>query len=171
MKESASTGTLYLVRHGEAAPLGGTVLSDEDRPLTPEGERNVAAVARALARLDGDVKTILSSPLRRAVQTAEILASARGGATQVKVTSHLAPGFSRRELLAEIRALGTGVSIIAVGHQPDLGSLLSHLVSDSKVLSVAIPPGAVLRISSAHGQGVSSLQWLLSPEALHRLSL
>lgn len=174
MKERAGAGAvnLYLVRHGEAASLGGKVTRDADRPLTAKGERDIASMGSALSRLDGEVSAILSSPLTRALQSAEILASAVAGHPLVTRTRNLAPGFLPRELLAEIRSMGGAQSVIAVGHQPDLGTLLSYLVADSSLLSVAFPPGAAARISLAHtlGQGGSALHWLLSPESLHCLT-
>jgi phosphohistidine phosphatase len=162
---------LYLVRHGEAAALGGKVVRDADRPLTVKGEHDIAAMGEALSHMDGDVGVILSSPLRRAVQSAGILASAHAGRVPVTLTDHLAPGFLPGELMAEILSLGAAVSVIAVGHQPDLGRLISHLVGDASLLSVAIPPGTAARISLPHtlARDGSTLHWLLPPEALHRL--
>ena len=68
---------IYLVRHGEAGPSGGTVLRDADRRLTSRGEDDARLIGRVLAQAKSNVTVLLSSPLTRALQTAELIGSAR----------------------------------------------------------------------------------------------
>lgn len=65
---------LYLLRHGIAVPHGTPGIEDDDRPLTPKGEKRVRQVAYGLKHLGLDVQKIVSSPLPRAYRTAEIVA-------------------------------------------------------------------------------------------------
>ena len=66
--------TVYLVRHGIALPSAPPEQSDGDRPLTDKGRKRMHQVAQGLSSLDINVERIVSSPLPRASQTAEILA-------------------------------------------------------------------------------------------------
>ena len=66
---------LYIMRHGIALPHGTPGMSDDDRPLTPEGEQRVRQIARGLKELDLKLERIVTSPLPRAFRTAEIVAS------------------------------------------------------------------------------------------------
>jgi phosphohistidine phosphatase len=163
---------VYLVRHGEAAAVGGHVLRDADRPLTPRGESDIVLMAEALAKLDGRVALILASPLVRAQQTAQILAGKLHGGPPVLTTENLAPGFRPKALLAEIAASGTPAGIVAVGHQPDMGVFLSYLVADASHAAVAFSPGAAAKVAVHFSPGGrdATLHWLLTPEAVHRLS-
>ena len=120
---------LFLVRHAEAAPGE----PDELRPLTVAGR----AVARDLGeRLAPEHPTaIVSSPLLRARQTAELVARAAG--LTPEADERLAPGATAEDLKAAVA--GRGETIVAVGHQPDCSAML--LVLTGRELDFA--PGAV----------------------------
>ena len=70
---------LYIARHAEALALGGTIVRDADRRLSPRGEDDAALMGRALARLDPDVDIIVTSPLVRSIETGEIVVSEIAG--------------------------------------------------------------------------------------------
>ncbi|MEW6509534.1 MAG: phosphohistidine phosphatase SixA [Bacteroidota bacterium] len=163
---------LYLVRHGEAAPLGGTVQRDADRPLTQRGEKDVATIAGALAAVDGEPALILTSPLARAMQTARIIATVMKVPPEIRATENLSPGFRPKALLAELTGLGAVKGVIAVGHQPDLGGLIAYLVAEGSYVGLSIPPGAaacvVLGDSLAPGDTV--LRWLLTADMVRRIT-
>jgi phosphohistidine phosphatase len=163
---------LYLVRHGDAARVGGAIRVDADRPLTADGERDVTIVADALTRLNGRIAMIWTSPLRRALQTAQILAARLAGPPAVTPTANLAPGFRPADLLADIAASDAATGLVLVGHQPDLGGLLSALVTDALYAAVAFPPGTVAMITLPRAPAIedATLQWLLTPEALRRIT-
>ena len=162
---------LFVVRHGHAAPVGGDILRDGDRPLTERGEEEAAMVAGALARLDEQIAVVLVSPLLRAQQTARILVERLAGPPDLRVTGNLAPGFRPSAFITDVVSSGHNGGIVAVGHQPDLGFLISYLVAGASQTSIAIPAGAVAKIElrSATGAREGTLQWLLTPETLRRL--
>ncbi len=163
---------LYIIRHCEAASVGGNVRHDADRPLTARGEEDALLVAGALAALDGTIGLILSSPLVRALQTSRIVASHLPGAPAVTPSGNLSPGFRPKALLADLAAAPAGKGIILVGHQPDLGELIALLIADGAPASWAFPPGAAAGISydPARGAREATMHWLLTPETLRRLN-
>ncbi len=116
---------LYVMRHGPAeddSPTG----RDADRALTSAGRDRTRSVARALVEGGEAPVAILSSPLVRAVQTAEIVAAA-SGVEQIDVRREMAPGGDSLGLVAElVRAARKRVMV--VGHEPDLSMLIHRLV-------------------------------------------
>jgi phosphohistidine phosphatase len=162
---------LYVTRHCEAAPLGGAVQRDADRPLTAGGEDDARLIAGALAALEGSFGLILSSPLERALQTSKIIASLLPGTPPVTTSGNLAPGFRPKTLLAELAQASSVKGVIIVGHQPDLGELITLLVADGSSAGIVFPPGAAAKITfdPAPGGHESGLHWLLTPETVRRL--
>ena len=162
---------LYIVRHGEAAPLGGAVTRDADRPLTPRGEEDARLMGGALTALGGNIGQILSSPLTRAVQTARLISSRLPGTPPVSTTTNLSPGFRPKALLADLAAAAGMTGLILVGHQPDLGELIAFLVGDGSGAGIAFPAGAAAKLSVTAGSPPrdAALHWLLTPEAVRRL--
>lgn len=156
------------MRHGIAAERGAGV-ADDDRELTERGRARMELGAAGLSRiLHADV--ILTSPLVRAVQTAEILMDALGlrGITK---TEALAWGDDER-LFQELSALGDA-RVIAVGHEPHMSRTLSLALTGEhgQVRSVFKKGGAALvsfEGTPEHGRGW--LEWMLPPSALRGLA-
>lgn len=154
---------LYLIRHSEALSIGGAVLRDTDRPLSPRGEHDAAVVGRLLSLVEPSARTIVSSPLVRARQTAKIVASKFPRPPAVHSWPLLEPGISMREVLAQVTEHADG-SLILVAHQPDLMEFLSWLVADG-IAEIAFPPGAAacVVLSTASDAGGAQLQWIVTP--------
>jgi phosphohistidine phosphatase len=117
---------LYLIRHASAVPSGTPGIPDDERPLTPRGEKRWKRAARGLARVLKRPDALLSSPLPRAWRTAEIAAAA-WGRVDAQPTEALADG----DLEAWSALLGTygpEARVALVGHEPHLSSLLARLV-------------------------------------------
>ncbi len=108
---------VILVRHAKAAPGQ----PDELRALTPSGNEAARLLGSLLAERNPDA--VVSSPLLRARETAEALASAAG--IEVEVREELAPGATVASLEAAVA--GRGDTVIAVGHQPDCGEIVLAL--------------------------------------------
>lgn len=161
---------LYVVRHARAAPLGDAVPRDAERPLTEEGVADAALIGSALARLDPSVSLVLCSPLLRARQTAEALARQFPAPPAVRETDGLSPGFRPAALVKELQAVASGESIAAVGHQPDLGRFIAHVIEGEPSASIDLPPAALACIRFA-GDAASEagLRWLLTPDAIGKL--
>jgi phosphohistidine phosphatase SixA len=108
---------VILVRHAKAAPGQ----SDELRQLTHSGREAARLLGLLLAERNPDA--VVSSPLLRARETAEALASAAG--LEVQVSEGLAPGATASTLRAAVQGLGE--TVVAVGHQPDCSEIVLEL--------------------------------------------
>jgi len=142
---------VYLVRHAKAEPHDGG--DDGARRLTPEGRARFTRLLRALEeRLT--VARVLTSPLVRARETAEILARATGAALEAE--PRLASGrSSARELVAMVRQAAPGTAL--VGHNPELAEALAHLSEGD----LELKPGAVAALD-VDGKDVS-VAWVEAP--------
>lgn len=162
---------LYLIRHGIAADREAYVGHDAVRPLTETGERKTGKIARRLYELGLRFEIILTSPLTRARQTAEILKEA-GLTDNLEEFQSLAPAGELSAWLDWLthwsppEAVG---NLALVGHQPDLGNWAETLVwgqvRERLVLKKAGMIGLTLpRVGSPIGQ--SLLFWLTPPRFL-----
>jgi len=162
---------IYLVRHGIAEPAAPDV-SDADRSLTPEGTRKLTRGAAGLKRLGVAPEIVLSSPLRRAQQTAAVLVSVLAPDTEVEIYAPLAPGHEAADVVQGLRAYRHAQSLMLVGHQPTLGEVASYLVTGSSDLA-ALPfkKGAVaaVRTAAVPPRPTGVLEWFLTPKQLRAI--
>jgi phosphohistidine phosphatase len=126
---------LYLVRHAEAAPGS----PDELRPLTPRGREDAKALGERLRAEAGGVDAVLSSPLRRARETAEAIGREVG--VEPEVVEQLAPGATEADLLAAVD--GRGAVVVTVAHQPDCSRIAAALDGGAEP---PFPPGGCVRL-------------------------
>jgi phosphohistidine phosphatase len=150
-----------MVRHGIAAERG-SYTDDGLRPLTDRGRDRMQAAAQGLATLlQPDV--ILTSPLVRARETAELIAGTTGASIQL--CEALASG-DHESLMAAAHA----ETVIAVGHEPHISSYLEWALG-TKHLPVEIKKGsaALVMFEGAPGPGAGELEWFMPPRALREL--
>ncbi len=166
---------LILVRHAEAAAIGGAARFDEERPLTARGLEDATAVGKALVKLDHTVPSaIITSPFLRAVQTGRQLAQEYSPSVGCSINPLLAPGLDERKLLQELLALRRAGQhmLLLVGHQPDIGHFISYLIAGNVPASLALPPGTAvrmsLRVSGGRPEGI--LHWLMPPATARLLT-
>ncbi len=132
---------IYLFRHTEAIPHRAA--ADGDRWLTPAGRKAVRKAVKQLRRLDVRWDAILTSPLVRAVQTAELAAARIKGKAQIAVADALRPGRGSWEAYRAVaQAAGTD-TIALVGHEPDLGIALGQALGTGPF---ALDKGAVVAL-------------------------
>lgn len=164
---------LYLARHAEAVPVGGSVQRDVDRPLSLRGEEDAQLMGKALAHLEGGVDLILTSPLVRAVRTGELFRQSIGSHVLARPSDNLAPGFRYKALVEELSRERSARAVLAIGHQPDLSNFISFLITDSTHAAVAMAACAVARITfeSEDLRAAATLRWLLTPEILRAMHL
>ncbi|HET6372506.1 MAG TPA: histidine phosphatase family protein [Candidatus Polarisedimenticolia bacterium] len=114
--------SLYLLRHGIAAPHGA------DPGLSDTGRERMRRQGRGLARLGLRPDLILTSPLARAEETARVLSETLGLEEAVRVEEELSPGCAAAELISVLERHAAAGRLLAVGHQPDLGVLAGSLL-------------------------------------------
>lgn len=110
---------LYVMRHGEALPVGGDVREDSQRPLSPTGKTQVRRVAEGLKRRSESVAAVISSPLRRAQETARITAEVMG-VPSIETSKLLAPSASPAGLRSMLTSYIKTPGVLLVGHHPDV---------------------------------------------------
>jgi phosphohistidine phosphatase len=160
---------LYLVRHAIAAERGPDWPDDDKRPLTERGMARFREGVAGLAWMRVAVDEVVTSPLVRAVQTAELLAAGIGGRPPVRVLPALAPGHAPDETMRHLSDVASRRRLALVGHEPGLGELAAHLVGAGRAL--AFRKGGVCRIDleSLHADQPGALIWVLPPKVLRRL--
>ena len=164
----------YLLRHGEAADLAPDgSLTDDDRELTDNGTARLQAACSVYSRVIGTRGRILHSPLARARQSAEILASACATSAALTETVDLRPGGRASNLvdLLQGELLDGCETLVLVGHEPLLGDLLGLLATGNDRLSIPMGKGTLagVRISGPQVM-VGRLRLLLSQEEALRLA-
>jgi phosphohistidine phosphatase len=161
---------LYLVRHAPAAERGPEWPDDTVRPLTPEGAAKFRKAVAGLAALGVQIDLVLTSPLVRCRQTAEILASGMPGRPRAQAIDALGPGAGVTGALAEVARVARRPRVALVGHEPDLGLLAARLAGLKRPL--AFRKGAVCRIDvdSLPPGGPGRLVWFVAPRMLRRMA-
>jgi phosphohistidine phosphatase len=164
---------LYLLRHAIAVLRGAPGYDDDSkRPLTPEGERKMRRIARAMQALDVEFDLILSSPFTRARQTAEIVAGVFRAEKKLVLEDSLTVGGDLRELIHRINtAYGTLERILLIGHEPSMSELISVLIAGDTRVSIALRKGGLCKLTTdalRYGQ-CATLECLLTPKQLTRL--
>ncbi len=159
---------VYLLRHAHALDIGQEgVQNDEDRPLSEEGHRQMRVVSEAVKRLGLKFDQVLSSPLRRAQETARDLCKLAGvPETALLTCEQLEPGVSSKKLMKRLRGLEAN-DVVLVGHAPDLGEHTTWLVGSKKArLEIAKGGLAFVRCDGPPRKGAGTLVWLVTPELL-----
>ena len=160
---------LYLIRHGVAAERGEAWPDDGKRPLTDQGVRRLRSIAAGLVEIDVGFDLMLTSPLVRARQTAEIIAAGLDPHPPIVVTEALSPGGTYAAVVDELAKHARRPRIALVGHEPGIGALAARLIGSRHALEFR--KGAVARIdlTALPPTGAGSLHWFLTPRLLRKL--
>lgn len=163
---------LVILRHGEAGKRLEASNQDAERQLTVAGKEEVVDVARAMKELGLKFDVIGSSPLKRAKQTAEIAAKAVGSKKALEVWEELKPEGSRRELYNRLSRMRRDSSVLIVGHDPYLSTLLGDLITGGREASVALKKSgfAKLEILTFSPVPKAELRWLVTPRLSRMIS-
>jgi phosphohistidine phosphatase len=154
---------LYLIRHGLAAERGDAWPDDAKRPLTEEGISRLRKTARGLARLGVSIDTVLTSPLVRARQTAEIIAAGFDSRPTIVNVESLAPEGSFAGVVADLEKHSRKPRIALVGHEPAIGEVAARLIGSRHAFE--FKKGAICRIDVEElpPTGPGDLRWFLTP--------
>ncbi|HZT32928.1 MAG TPA: phosphohistidine phosphatase SixA [Bryobacteraceae bacterium] len=155
---------IYILRHGKAEGIAADG-SDAGRRLTPEGREAVRAVLLRARAVRAAPELILSSPLQRAIETAELAREILSCTGEVEPTSALAPSASPYAIWEELRLRRAEFDgVLLVGHQPLIGRLVAFLLnSPSLELMVETAALAAVREETAGAQPRGVLEWPFTP--------
>jgi phosphohistidine phosphatase len=165
---------LYLLRHASAGNRRSNPLLDLRRPLDKQGKRDCLLLGNTLTSMNVNFDLIVSSPLKRSLQTASLVGTETGYEQKILLSDALAPAatFAQFEkLLVECSGYD---SLLVVGHSPNLVEFLGLLMQPALETRASRPPasvrlrkGAIAKLSLE--RGASTLQWMLDPRVVRTL--
>ncbi len=163
---------LYILRHGiaEDAPPGG---DDGARKLTSRGREKLRDSTAGMRALGLKFDVILTSPLARASETAEIVAAAYSNTPPPRVEPRLAQGVPAQEAIAAIKEFSRRHDVMIVGHEPQLSAIASILLSGSpQGININLKKGGLIALETAArgDRDGARLRWMLAPRQMRKLS-
>jgi phosphohistidine phosphatase len=156
---------VYFLRHGNAGQKRVNPVQDEKRPLDKEGIEQCRYVGRLLYSLDTHVDMILSSPLKRATQSASMVGNEIAYEQKIELTPALRPGAAYEAFRELLHKVGGLEAVMVVGHNPNLSRFLSLLVTGGlNDSAIEMKKGSAARVEM--GAKRSALNWLVTPRLI-----
>ncbi len=172
-KKDHSQYELCIMRHGIAVTRGSAEFPDDSkRPLTPDGKRKMKEIAQGLSRVGFAPDWVVTSPLVRAVETAEIVAESLGSNLAMDFCEALRPGGSAEALIAFLAKHPNRKRVLVVGHEPDLSELATRLIGVGRHANVAFKKGGccLINFDALPPKSPGRLVWWLTPRALRKMA-
>lgn len=163
--------SIYLVRHAIAAKRGDDWPDDGKRPLTKKGVTRMREITAGLQALDVTFDVVVTSPLVRAQETAQLLVAGQPGRPLVGVSTALAPDQAPQTVADMLSRHAKAKRIALIGHEPGLGHLAAWLIGAVK--PIPLKKGGVIRIDVPHLPplaGGGTLVWAAVPAMLRGLA-
>ena len=160
---------IVLIRHAAAVPRGTPGVLDAERPLTSSGKVKFRSIARGLARIMPRPTALLTSPLPRAQETAEI--AGRAFADIEPVIERALGDESVDDILSALKAHPLDSTVALVGHEPVLGAVLARTLGSGQAERLAFRKGGVALVDLPDGPTMPGrLIWFLDPRILRALA-
>ena len=153
---------LYILRHASAGTRRLNPLIDVKRPLDKEGKQQCLLVGSYLNTLHVQFDLVVSSPLKRALQTASLVGTETGYDGKIEVSDALAPEATVKDFSAMVAGLGNHENVLLVGHNPNLPLFLTSLLGPR--VNIRMRKGAIARVDCMRKPG--TLHWLVDPRIL-----
>ncbi|MEM3160667.1 MAG: phosphohistidine phosphatase SixA [Nitrososphaera sp.] len=162
---------LYVLRHGEAGKRLAAGSKDSERALTVAGEKEVEEIAGAIVKLGVRPDIVATSPLARSHQTAAIVAKKLKIKNRLQDWDELKPEGSRTKLYERLAKLKPEASVMVVGHEPYLSTLVSELAFDGQKGRIVMKKAGLARVgvTSFRPNPKGELRWLLTPRIMKRV--
>jgi phosphohistidine phosphatase len=159
---------VYFLRHANAGEHLVDPRKDEKRALDKEGIEQCGIVGRALAALDVQVDAMISSPLKRAAQTASLVGNELSYEGKLQLEDALRPSASFTDFRRLLEKHSKQEAIMVVGHNPNLSEFLGRSISETGCeAGTELKKGAVAKVEM--GRNAAVLQWCLTPKILRLL--
>lgn len=152
---------LFLMRHADAGLPRENPVLDAKRSLVKDGKDQCILMAALLGAFKVQVDVILSSPLKRAMQTAQFVATELGFERRIEISTALLPDASFTDFQKLLNKHGDCEGVLAVGHNPSLFQFLGRLVTGNGGANLRMRKGSVARIDLERHP--PQLQWLIDP--------
>jgi phosphohistidine phosphatase len=165
---------LFILRHGEAGERTSSLAGDKKRPLTSSGKFEISEIAKALKIIGLRFDLVITSPLKRAYDTATIVSEVLKIGNKVQVWKELSPEGKKTELYRKISELKEEYVVLMVGHQPLLGEMTNDIIhrGKSSPCNLLLKKGGIIRIRLKARSSVpkGELRWLVTPRILKSIS-
>ena len=163
---------LIILRHGEAGNRVPTASQDGERSLTVSGKEEVDDVARSMVELKLKFDLIATSPLKRSIETAKIVAKRFKKEKTLEVWEELRPEGESRSLYRRLSKLKQDSSVLIVGHEPYLSSVISEITAGKRGAHIALKKAGIAKVevNSLSPVPDGELRWLLTPKLLKKVS-
>ena len=168
---------LFLLRHGDAGKrMAGAGGNSGDVPLTIVGREEIAIIARSVKDLNLKFSAIVTSPLKRAVQTAKIIAKVLAMEKRISIWNELVPEGNRSKLYDILNQYTRESSVLMIGHEPYLSNMMYDMIfQKNRVnqlgrISLKKAGLAKIRVISLTPNISGELRWLLTPRILKLLA-
>jgi phosphohistidine phosphatase len=160
---------LYILRHASAGLRRPNPLLDAKRPLDKEGKKHCLQLAQVLNALNVQFDLIVSSPLKRCLQTASLIGTETGYEAQILNSTALAPAASLKDFQKLLRECSDRENLLVVGHNPNLSSFLGSLLvpASGAEARIRLRKGSLARVVLTRGP--ATLQSLLDPRSVRAL--
>lgn len=159
---------IYFLRHASAGEHLSNPKKDEKRPLDKSGIEQCGYVGRALAALDTQIDVLISSPLKRAAQTASLVGNELSYEGKLQFEDDLCPEASFASFRKLLEKYRKHESIMIVGHNPNLSEFLGRSLSETGCqANIDMKKGSVAKVET--GRNSSALQWYLTPKLVRDL--
>lgn len=155
---------LYLLRHASAGTSRANPVIDVRRPLDKEGKQQCMLVGSYLNALRVQFDLVVSSPLKRALQTASFVGNEVGYDAKIHISNALLPQAGIADFQKLVAELAKYDNVLVVGHNPNLATFIGSLVASPSKANIRLRKGAIARIDCARRPGL--LHWLVDPRIL-----
>jgi phosphohistidine phosphatase len=158
---------LYLMRHANAGIPRENAALDRKRALIKEGKEQCMLMARVLGALKVQIDVIVSSPLKRSLQTAQFVGTELGFEGKVESSEALAPGGEYHDFQDLLAKYADREGVLAVGHNPTLFQFLGRLITGNGGAAIRMRKGSIAKVDFSNHP--PRLQWLIDPRAARAL--
>jgi phosphohistidine phosphatase len=155
---------LYILRHASAGTRRANPVVDVKRPLDKEGKQQCILVGSFLSALNVQLDRVVSSPLKRALQTASLVGTETGYESKIEISDALAPEATVQKFQDLVRSLMKYENVLVVGHNPNLTNFFGSILAPSGRVNARLRKGAIARIDCTRLPGI--LHWLVDPRIL-----
>jgi phosphohistidine phosphatase len=165
---------LFVLRHASAGTRRTNPAVDVKRPLDKDGKRQCIQLAQVLNALTVNFDLIVSSPLKRSLQTAQLVGTETGYESPILISTALAPDATYPQFQRLLHECAAYENVMVVGHNPNITAFLTHLVCGHNGQDgprnqprIRLRKGSIARLSMQRGP--AALQWLLDPRIVKAL--
>lgn len=165
---------VFLMRHASAGTSRTNPKLDVKRPLDKDGKRHCLQLAQVLSNLRINFDLIVSSPLKRCLQTAQLVGTELGYEAKILHAQALEPGADFAQFQRLLHECRSYENVLMVGHNPNMTAFMGQLIAingnreNSHVMaSVRLRKGSIARITVERGP--ATLKWLLDPRIVRAL--